>query len=1330
MFSRYDAGGWEGTVPSMCFELGKYLLGGFNRIADIMTVNKTYSNLPVHDKVRVRLFAYEIDVWGPDSTFSILVDGAVVATYNNTYNADTVPADSTNVAIPSACNSTWCPLGCGYDTVDYNRTVDLTVPHTGSTMLLTIATNLTREPGADPASYPDAVYPSLAIDFPQVEFLTCPTPTATASESASITVSSSATASVSSTTTPSASRTAARTPSPTSSAMPTKSLSASSTLTSSASATGSSSTSPSPSPSPSSYPWTTTLLYSANFSRFRDTEGWLGANTSVCWNLEDNGVPASVLGGFGRLQDGTVSLALTDIPARHEYIQVAFDFYAIDLWNDTSNFNVSVDGVVQLGGSKVSGLYFVGTLDDGCGQLLNPSGRDPGLGMDGFHQVFMEFPHTGDSTTITVSVFIGNIEGWAAIDNVRVWSKSRLFPSETTSATISASDTPSVSASPSVTPVASPCPLAAPVPAFTSTFSNLGDPAGWSVLASACTVNSVTNGVLGGYGLFGGNMTAWRVIVGLPAHDVLSLALDLIAIDSWSPSSTVTVAVDGRVVDVLSTATLGVGTTNLCGLSQVPDVARALSWETAHRGPTANVSITLALGLGVSFAALDNIVVTSGLRVCPSPSPSTSFTSSRSLTPSVTPSVSPSTTVSPSGSTSASASPSVSVTATLSPSASVSVTPSSSTTMSRSVGSSLSSTPSSSLTPSVTSSGSLTPSRSPSVTTSSSSTASLSTSGTTSATASVSPSVTVTTSPAQATKSAGGTTPSAVDVTATTQQQWSLVGATPITLTSDLQGVLTSTQGVVEGTELVGVLAAVVPATTLCTSLNGTAVGTPLLQATSAGVVQTPLGAAASISTTSLPVSAGPTFRDSVSVTLTSSLCSLVAVGPPVSDSTLCLWLAVNVSYVDPGTGARLLRGTGAGTEDRRLGASSPTVVTVAVSAGVPVVVDLSGVAPAVDEFVVTLGLTGVRQDLPVSTKGVVGDEARAVVALAVLNWLGLPAGAVNASVLQVAQASNHSITVRVVPTSNATVATVRQALLAGTPEALLASLVSLSVVTSAPGSGATAALETQPAGTSVRVPLAAPSPTGSPTPMPSPSSSPSLTPSRTPSGTPVSGTGGQGVTEKGGSNLPSPTSWPILFYVLAALIILAVVFVVVRRRHRRRHSSSPSQVSPQGAAAGARGGAAPPTVANWVVPDEGGSGADADAGAGATGTAAASGASAAPGVDAGMPVGVEGASPSAPPLGGSGGGGRKEGEAECEARPAAAVAPGPTVDIPSSGAGAGWTSTGRRSAGSVEPMPQDSVAANAGAQGTPGGSLVSPPRLPPISRPEGEAELLPALRQ
>ncbi len=287
-----------------------------------------------------------------------------------------------------------------------------------------------------------------------------------------------------------------------------------------------------------------------------------------------------------------------------------------------------------------------------------------------------------------------------------------------------------------------------------------------------------------------------------------------------------------------------------------------------------------------------------------------------------------------------------------------------------------------------------------------------------------------------------------------------------------------------------------VPATTLCTSLNGTAVGTPLLQATSAGVVQTPLGAAASISTTSLPVSAGPTFRDSVSVTLTSSLCSLVAVGPPVSDSTLCLWLAVNVSYVDPGTGARLLRGTGAATEDRRLGASSPTVVTVAVSAGVPVVVDLSGVAPAVDEFVVTLGLTGVRQDLPVSTKGMVGDEARAVVALAVraaassgcsprclalpcfallclalpcfallclalpcfallclarllfllsrlclvcscghggqvLNWLGLPAGAVNASVLQVAQGSNHSITVRVVPTSDATVATVRQALLA-----------------------------------------------------------------------------------------------------------------------------------------------------------------------------------------------------------------------------------------------------------------------------------------------------------
>ncbi len=119
-------------------------------------------------------------------------------------------------------------------------------------------------------------------------------------------------------------------------------------------------------------------------------DGWQGTNTSTCLNIaDDRGLPVTVLGGFGRLQNGDITLAVTDIPARHEYLLVSFDFYAIDLWNDTASFNVSVDGEVQYGGAKTSGPYFVGTLDDGCGQLMNPSGRADGLGVDGFHQVCM-----------------------------------------------------------------------------------------------------------------------------------------------------------------------------------------------------------------------------------------------------------------------------------------------------------------------------------------------------------------------------------------------------------------------------------------------------------------------------------------------------------------------------------------------------------------------------------------------------------------------------------------------------------------------------------------------------------------------------------------------------------------------------------------------------------------------------------------------------------------------------------------------------------------------------------------------------------------------------
>ncbi len=40
-------------------------------------------------------------------------------------------------------------------------------------------------------------------------------------------------------------------------------------------------------------------------------------------------------------------------------------------------------------------------------------------------QVHMEFPHTSDTATVTVSVFAGNIEGWGAVDTMIIKAKVR-----------------------------------------------------------------------------------------------------------------------------------------------------------------------------------------------------------------------------------------------------------------------------------------------------------------------------------------------------------------------------------------------------------------------------------------------------------------------------------------------------------------------------------------------------------------------------------------------------------------------------------------------------------------------------------------------------------------------------------------------------------------------------------------------------------------------------------------------------------------------------------------------------------------------------------------
>ncbi len=75
--------------------------------------------------------------------------------------------------------------------------------------------------------------------------------------------------------------------------------------------------------------------------------------------------PGGVLGGFSYFQGGDLTLPLT-FPADHSYVRVEFDFYAIDLWNADSNFNVSLGSDVRVGGSKTVGPFFTGTTGTHC----------------------------------------------------------------------------------------------------------------------------------------------------------------------------------------------------------------------------------------------------------------------------------------------------------------------------------------------------------------------------------------------------------------------------------------------------------------------------------------------------------------------------------------------------------------------------------------------------------------------------------------------------------------------------------------------------------------------------------------------------------------------------------------------------------------------------------------------------------------------------------------------------------------------------------------------------------------------------------------------------
>ncbi len=100
-----------------------------------------------------------------------------------------------------------------------------------------------------------------------------------------------------------------------------------------------------------------------------------------------------------------------------------------------------------------------------------------------------------------------------------------------------------------------------------------------------------------------------------------------------------------------------------------------------------------------------------------------------------------------------------------------------------------------------------------------------------------------------------------------------------------------------------------VPSSTQCASLDSALAGKPLLTRTPAaadsvaGAVRTPLGATLGLDVTNpAPTSSGTLLRFHHNLTLTLNNTMCVALGATSTDSTLCLWLSLQVFYFVDGT--------------------------------------------------------------------------------------------------------------------------------------------------------------------------------------------------------------------------------------------------------------------------------------------------------------------------------------------------------------------------------------------------------------------------------------------
>jgi len=116
-----EISGWSDTTTTEC--AGRKLLGGHCVGEGRKEVTKTFTNLPEHTQIRVNAQYMFIDSWDGESGFLKVEDNLV---WTESYNHKS-GEESHGINI------------CGNETPEkkFNRPVDVTIPHTGSSLTLT-----------------------------------------------------------------------------------------------------------------------------------------------------------------------------------------------------------------------------------------------------------------------------------------------------------------------------------------------------------------------------------------------------------------------------------------------------------------------------------------------------------------------------------------------------------------------------------------------------------------------------------------------------------------------------------------------------------------------------------------------------------------------------------------------------------------------------------------------------------------------------------------------------------------------------------------------------------------------------------------------------------------------------------------------------------------------------------------------------------------------------------------------------------------------------------------------------------------------------------------